>query len=313
MPSEIYLYSPIYSEIAQRIAEQIESMMDEEITLRVNSPGGSVFAGWSIAAKMAEHGNVHLIIDGAAMSMAMSLFPYAKSVTATDVAQFMMHRADMFVYTDEEKQLLARINKDMLAKYKSKVDAELFKSITGLSLEEVFSSEDRKDIYLSAKQAKQIGLVDKITKLNPVDLKAYESRVFDIAATGPMDPPKPEPKNPINTMTLEEIKAQNPAVFAQIIALGVAQEKDRVGAWMAFQSIDPEAVATGIEGTDAPSATAVAKFQAKAISANLKSEVESGSAKPIATNAEATALTEDQKKIKDFQSEVNKNLGIKEK
>lgn len=49
-----------------------------------------------------------------------------------------------------------------------------------------------------------------------------------------------------NKMTKEEFKQQHPAVYSEILAEGVSNEKDRVGAWMAYSEADPKAVAEGV-------------------------------------------------------------------
>ena len=48
-------------------------------------------------------------------------------------------------------------------------------------------------------------------------------------------------------MTKAEFKIANPSAYTEIIAEGVAQEVDRVGAYLAHINADPEAVVTGIE------------------------------------------------------------------
>lgn len=317
MPTEIYLYSGIYPEIAQLICQQLESMMDEPVVMRVNCPGGSVFAGWSIASKMQEHGNVSMIIDGACMSMATALLPYAKKVDSLDVAQFMIHRADMRVPTAEEKKLLDNMNADMLKKYKKQIDGAKFKEVTGVSLDALFTAEDRKDIFMTAKQAEEIGLVDKIIKLNAVEAKAFNDKMFQIAASAenkPTPAPKPQEQQEIknsNKMDLSKLKAEHPDVYAQAVAAGVEQEKIRVKSWLAFHEIDAKASVEGIEKNETVTAATIATFQASAIkSLNIKA-IENGSQKTIETTS--TELTEEQKKKADFEKEIDAKLGLNEK
>jgi ClpP class serine protease len=57
--------------------------------------------------------------------------------------------------------------------------------------------------------------------------------------------------NPINTnnkrtMTKAEIKTANPEAYAEILAEGMAMEKDRAGAWLAHMATDSAAVVEGI-------------------------------------------------------------------
>lgn len=321
MAREIYLYTPVYDFSAQSICSQIEEAMGEPVTMRVNSPGGNVLAGWAIAQKMMEHGDVNINVDGACMSMATSLLPFAKKVTASDVAQFMMHAASVFMPTEEEKAVVAKMNKDILAKMKLRIDAKKFKEVVGVSLNELFTGdpEARKDIFFTSQQAKDMGLIDAIVKLAPKDVKAFSEKIYLISAEAPEVKPTPEIKkeesNPtkMEKITLDQLKKDFPEVYAQAIKEGVDAERDRVGAWMAYSKIDPEAVAKGIKEGKPLSQTDTAEFNVKALSSGNLAALASGSAKPAETTAEGTALTEEQKKLATFESEIDGNLGLNKK
>lgn len=56
-------------------------------------------------------------------------------------------------------------------------------------------------------------------------------------------------------MTKAEFKAANPDAYAEIVAEGVASEKDRSGAWLAHVATDPKAVVEGINSGNAISQT----------------------------------------------------------
>ena len=103
MAKELYLYNPIYSYTAEDLMRSFEEFKDEEITLRVNTPGGSVFDGYGILAKMKEHGNVTIMLDGMAASMGAFMLPYAKKVIAYDLAKVMIHRADAYTGGDQTR------------------------------------------------------------------------------------------------------------------------------------------------------------------------------------------------------------------
>ncbi len=60
----------------------------------------------------------------------------------------------------------------------------------------------------------------------------------------------------INTMTKADFKSANPDVYQEIVAEGIASERDRVGAWLAHFATDPKAVAEGINSGEAISAKA---------------------------------------------------------
>jgi ClpP class serine protease len=52
------------------------------------------------------------------------------------------------------------------------------------------------------------------------------------------------------SMNKEQLKAEHPALYAEVFKEGVEQERDRVGAFMAFQESSPEAVKAAIENGD---------------------------------------------------------------
>jgi len=264
MAKELYLYSPIYSFTAEELISQLNDNLGNEVVIRSNSPGGSVFSGWGIIAKMKEHGNVTVKVDGIAASMAAFMLIFADKVEALDVSKIMIHRADMEVTDEASKRFLKSVNDEMQAKLISKIDVEKFKTISGYSIDEVFAEDKRIDVWLTAKEAKTIGLVDKIVSLDPKEIKALTERFFNVAASA--TPEIVEPIKPIK-MTIEKLKAEHPELFNSVIALGVSGEKDRVQAWLTFVDIDAEAVKAGIDTDNAPTLKEQAELNRKMMSA----------------------------------------------
>jgi len=300
---EILLYSPIYSYSAQ---DFINSMNDPGVdrtnaTVRINCDGGDVRYGWGIIAKWAEfEGEKTVKIDGKAYSMA-AFFPcYTDNVECLDVSEFIFHRAafadwwERDFMTDADKLELMRINKHLETALRSKVDVEKFEKITGITIKDMFSLDSRIDATLTAQQAKQIGLVNKIIKITPEKSQKIQARKTAIAAKYeglPAERPQVAaitPKMDLNSnnrkMTIEAFKAEHPEVFAQAVAQGVSQERDRVGAWAVFNAIDPEAVVTGIKSGENISQTALAEFQMKSMNGGvIKALNEEGKVTPKAT------------------------------
>lgn len=307
MAKELYLYNPIYDFVAKDLISAMNENMGEEITLRVNTPGGSVFSNYGICAKMIEHGNINIKVDGTAMSSGANLLLYAKSVECLDTSVFLFHRADMYVSSEEDKEFLARINKDLKAKMLLKIDADLFKEVAGFSIDEMFNSEKRIDIILDAKQAKKLGIVNKINKLTPSEVTAFNNKMFAVAA---FSNPVTEPKQTIK-MDILKLKAEHPSVFAEAVALGVAEEKDRVGACLAFIEIDPKGVVEAIKSGKPLSATQMAEFSVKAMSGKIAAAAVKDSADAVTTDEEAKAKTEAEAKVSAFEVEARKSLGLK--
>lgn len=291
----------MYSWSVTEIIEALNVNADEEVTIRVNSPGGSVFDSWGLFAKMKEHGNVTAKVDGLAASSAFNLLMYAKNVEALDVSTIMLHRADAYADTEEQKQMLAKINKDLRAKLEARVDADNFKKVTGYTMDDMFNPETRVNIWLTAKQAKELGIVSKITKLKPEEQKAMAEAMahwtLNVAAEH-----NPANSNPTN-MTLEQLKAQHPALYNQIYAeasaAAIKAERIRVNTFLAWVKADPVAVMKAIkEGTEATS-DVIAELQVKAMSAEGLKNLENDSHESTATPAAEAPVAPASKKEKD--------------
>jgi ATP-dependent Clp protease protease subunit len=316
MAKELYLYSPIYDFVAESFISQMEENKTQDIEIRANTPGGNVFAGWGMIAKIKEHeGNVKMKVDGYVASMGTIVLVYVDDTEALDVSRIHLHRADGYVNSPEDQKFLDGINKDLRAKLTSKIDADKFKEITGKSIDDLFDSKDRIDVWLTAKQAKQVGLIKRIVKLDPTEIAAI-NRMNIAASVDPQPPPNPVTK-PINkVMTLEELKAQHPALYAQVVAegktAGSTEERDRVRGWEAFRHIDAAAVDKGIKDGKIISTTDIAEFTAKVLSPEYLKKLTAESAAPVTTTEDLGK--EKTKKEADnaaFMAEVFANLGRK--
>ena len=319
MAKELYLYSPIYDFVVEGFISQMEENKSEDIVIRANTPGGNVFAGWGMIAKIKEHeGNIKMKVDGYTASMGTIVLAYVDDTEALDVSRIHLHRADGYVNSPEDQKFLDGINKDLRAKLTSKIDADKFKEITGKSIEDLFDSKDRIDVWLTAKQAKQVGLIKKIVKLDPTEIAAINR--MNIAASLEQDPPKesnptnPKPSNKV--MTLEELKAQHPGLYAQAVAAGKtegsAEERTRIAAWEAWRNIDAEAVDKGIKEGKQITAAEISIFTAKAVSPEFLKKLSASNAPEVKTKEdEGKVKTEKDKNISDFMAEVNTNLGRK--
>jgi ATP-dependent protease ClpP protease subunit len=172
MKNLILLYFQIWDFIAMEFIEKLNEYEGEETTIRINSPGGNVFAGWGMIAAVTEFtGTLKVKVDGVAASMAAYLVLFCENVECVDVSRFMLHPARGYVENDEDQALLDSVNAELKAKMKSKFDAELFKSVTGHTIDDMF--KDNVDIWLTAKQAKKLGMVNKINRLDPSEKQAF--------------------------------------------------------------------------------------------------------------------------------------------
>lgn len=86
MPKEILLYSSIYSYSITDFINQMEAAKGDEVKVRVNCPGGEVYAGFGAIAKFNEHPKAKSIqVDGRADSFAAIICCCAETVDRKSV------------------------------------------------------------------------------------------------------------------------------------------------------------------------------------------------------------------------------------
>jgi ATP-dependent protease ClpP protease subunit len=312
---EIYLYGGIGDYSAPEIIESINNAGGEDITMRINSYGGNVFAGYGIIAKMQEtESNVKIKVDGWAASMAAFMTLFADDVECLDVSEFLFHRADMYSPTDEEKRFVQGVNAKMRKKMEQKIAPELWQQVTGKTFDEMFNPDQRNDIRIDAKQAKKLGIVKKIIPLTAGDAKKVsamydkcfsetERERFPIRAeiraaaqtepvqeTDPAQTQKIENK-PINKpkMTIETLKAEHPDVYAAAVNSGVEQERDRIGAFLVYADVDMKAVKAGIESGKQITQTQIAELSRKSLQVAALGTAATETDKTVTTDAPKSA------------------------
>ena len=169
MPKEIYIYSPIYDETAKIINQSLSDVPEsEDVLYRINSPGGYTRAGFSVLSKMSERsGKNNAIIDGDAMSMGAYLLPFFDDVTSNDTSDLMFHIASYpswYEPTEEEQQVLDRTNNKFKEKLSKKVEG---KPGAKKFLDKLFEEGKRNDVYLTPEEARKLGIVNRVRKLEP--------------------------------------------------------------------------------------------------------------------------------------------------
>ncbi len=310
---EYLLYSYI-DYVAETIIAQLEENPDEDVSIRMNTGGGDVFAGWGIIAKMNERkGKVDVKVDGLCASMGISILLYADTSQALDTSRFMMHRASGTISSPEEQALLDSINKDLRDKLEAKVDAKLFKTITGISIKDMFEGEEQVDVWINAKQAKQLGLIDTIVKLNPNQIKALNTTMFAVAAslnTETEKKVKPK-KSKKMKMSAAILKAKFPKTYAKLQKALVAEERERVGALLPFVEVDAKAVKKAIASGKPITETMRSELMLKAqmnptLLASLKKDANGN----VVTAETEIPKTEKEKALLTFESEVKADLGL---
>ena len=160
----IFLGTPVDDQIANLIVAQMLHLEsedpDKDISLYVNSPGGSVYAGMAIYDTMQFiKPDVATICVGIAMSMGALLLaagahgkrfalPNAKVMIHQLSGGFSGQSSDIEIHAREALNMRRRLD-EIIAKH------------TGQPLEKV-SADTERDYFLSAEQAAEYGIVDRV-------------------------------------------------------------------------------------------------------------------------------------------------------
>lgn len=160
----VFLGTEINATVANLVVAQLQFLEsddpDAEITMYVNSPGGSITAGLSIYDTMQYvRCPVGTVVLGQAASMGALLLcagapgrrralPNARVMIHQPLGGFQGQQSDIEIHAREVLQVRQRVN-------------EIMAQHTGQSVEQIQSDTDR-DRFLTAVQAKEYGLVDEV-------------------------------------------------------------------------------------------------------------------------------------------------------
>jgi ATP-dependent protease ClpP protease subunit len=167
----------------RQFAKDIASVTSSTIDLRVNSPGGDVFAARAMMTALATSpAKVTAYIDGIAASAATSLLMAADKVVMTRGAKMMIHEAWTAAVGNKgdfaaQSQLLASVDTEIARDYAKR---------TGKS-EADFAAMMEAETWFDADQAKAIGFVDQIieptqTASNKWNLSAFKNVPAELIA-----------------------------------------------------------------------------------------------------------------------------------
>ena len=161
---EIWLTGEITSEVADAVISQILHLdaeaPDAEITLYIDSPGGSVTAGLSIYDVMqAVSADIHTVCVGTAASMAAVLFAAGDRREILRHGEVMIH--DPLVSGGISGSALAVQDKSDRLMAKRKVLSGILAQHTGKNIKQIYKVT-AKDTYFGAEEAVAFGLADAV-------------------------------------------------------------------------------------------------------------------------------------------------------
>lgn len=189
----IYLYDVIVSDdwfggvAAEDFVKELSSLTADTIHLRINSPGGDVFAARAMEAAVKGHqSKVIAHIDGLAASAATFVALAADDVEISDGAMFMVHKA-WTIGAGNADELMD------LATWLEKVDGTIAQSYakkTGESVEDM-AQLMTDETWMTAVEALEAGFVDRIADEQAENI-AWDLSVYDKAPQVEAAPEQPE-------------------------------------------------------------------------------------------------------------------------
>ena len=161
-PVEISIYDEIgdYGTSAKNFIEEVKNVNDRDITLRINSVGGSVFDGLAIYNTLRSHrGYVNIKIEGLAASISTVIAMAGDNIEMSENGFFMIHNP--FGQSAGEATDM-RKTADLLDKIKSEI-IEIYQKKTDLTYDELSNMMD-KETWLSSQEAIDFGFVNIMTE-----------------------------------------------------------------------------------------------------------------------------------------------------
>ncbi|MEC0269067.1 head maturation protease, ClpP-related [Paenibacillus anseongense] len=218
----------------------------KDITVRINSAGGSVFDGLAIRSTLKSHAaNVHVIVDGLAASIASIIAMAGDKITMAAGSMMMIHNPMSSIQMGDASDF--REAADFLDKVRDSL-VSVYASRTNISEKDLIAMMDA-ETWMSAEEALDQGFIDEVEAGSTVTAMMHGtvamvngvSMNFERFINPPQLPQaKSEPRlwpvlnnqspggaRPLN---LEELKAQHPALVAEIAKAGAAEERLRIQA-----------------------------------------------------------------------------------
>jgi ATP-dependent protease ClpP protease subunit len=302
MPKDILLYGGLNEYSCANFINEVDEREGEDLVVRINTDGGSPEYSFGAIAKFKEfEGTKKIKVDGKANSMGLFFLCYADYSEGLDVSEYVLHRAaypdwvesNSDIFTEGMKSSLENLNKNLKTAFENKVDVAKFEELKGVKLKDVFSMDGRLDVALTPKEAKQIGLINKIVKITPQKkaeinaLFSEKNNKFDLKE-GKTDETIEKPLK-IKPMTIQELKTAHPEAFKAAFDEGVASELDRAASWMVFADADIKAVQKGIESGLVMKAKDMAELNRAAAGMAALASLEDGNIPPTGTETPKTA------------------------
>lgn len=221
--AEILLYDAIggfFGIDAGKFVKDLKGIDASTIHLRINSPGGDVFAARAIATAISEHpAKVIAHIDGLAASAASFLMLAADKIVASEGAFVMIHNPWALTIGDAadhqaQADLLSKISATMADSYASRADKSVAEAQGWMDAETWFTAAEAKDAGLVDEVIETTASKAAASALANWDLSAYRNAPVAAMATAAGAAPTHEVQGTAPVQT-KEVQMDNPVTTGQ--------------------------------------------------------------------------------------------------
>ncbi|MFC3802814.1 head maturation protease, ClpP-related [Cohnella sp. GCM10012308] len=343
--AELTIYAPIedeeswwYDSVSPKgVMRALKNMGNvDEILVRINSPGGSVFAGLAIYQYLKDHkAKVTVKVDGLAASAASVIMMAGDTIIMGTGAMVMAHNPWAGPMYGEAKDFRAAA--DMLDKTQTSL-VSVYQDRTGKN-EDDLKTMLNASTWMTADEAVSLGFADEVDRKTKVaatiknGIASFGGQRFDLRAFASIPPlpealeedeaeevaaedsaeeqPAPESaEGDDEIMDLAELKAKHP----DILKAAVQEERERIKALDEMATpANAALIASAKESGKSPEATAMEIIKAdnerrKAMAGKLKNDADNSGVNDVETDAPETGT--DSKETKEQKDVEAKASGI---
>lgn len=209
---------------SDEIAKELQAFGElDEINLRINSPGGSVYAGCAIYSTLKRHpAKVNVYIDGLCASIATVVAMAGDTINMSAVGTFMIHNP-WTIMSGDAKEL--RDKAEILDKLKETI-IEAYMTKVKVTKEELVAMMD-KETTLTSSEALAKGFITNIEfKQTPMNLNYPIMNMYNQKHN--IKTEEKEDKMAAEKMTMEKLKNESPELYNEIFNKGVIEERNRI-------------------------------------------------------------------------------------
>lgn len=275
-----------------------------DVDIEINSPGGYVYDGISIfnAIKNYDKGNTKCIVSGESCSMSSIIMLAGNKLEIEANSSVMIHNPSNFAWGDYQ---VMRDNADTLEKTAIMM-AKIYESKTDYTRDEIQALMDKQTYFIGSDELKAWGTVigeqnqddediearaktsfmamcDKLKSQN-IDAENFKALKMLVNTTKSENKPANKvvknPQGKEKIMDLKELKQDHPDVYAQALALGAQNERERVEAHLEFMDVAPETAVKAIKEGIGFTQSITAKYLRAGINKGEITSMENGNQDP---------------------------------